>query len=62
MNGTEKNMIILGILFILGGTGLFFAGRYVSASYWGWTGKVRAYVGAFCMILVGILFLTVWRG
>ena len=54
-------MIFLGILFILGGIGLFFAGKYVSAGYWGWTGKVRAYVGAVCLLIIGILFLTVWR-
>jgi hypothetical protein len=54
-------MVFLGVLFIVGGIGLFLAGRFVSASTWGWHGKVRAYVGAFFLLLVGILFLTVWR-
>jgi hypothetical protein len=61
MSPTEKNMIILGVLFVLAGIGLLFAGKFVSSSFWGWTGKVRAYVGGVCTLIVGILFLTIWR-
>jgi hypothetical protein len=61
MSPTEKNMVIAGVFFLLGSAGLFAAGRWVSSSYWGRTGKVRAYVGSVCFLIVGILFLTVWR-
>jgi hypothetical protein len=54
-------MIFIGIGFITVGAGLFFMGRYVPASYWGWHSRVRSYVGAFCFALFGILCLTVWR-
>lgn len=54
-------MVIAGVFFLLGSAGLFAAGRWVSSSYWGRTGKVRAYVGSVCFLIVGILFLTVWR-